>query len=541
VRARIVRALLAGAALALALPAAAGAATWSWNGPQDVAASPDGRNVYVSGYQTLSFGVDGETGSLTLLGHTEPGGYESQIAVSPDGRFVYSTTNGGVHILSRDAGTGLITHEETYVGDGTSASHRLRGIRDVQVSRDGRSLYLVEHQPSSLTVFDRDAATGRLTERQSFYDVGPFELALSPDDRHVYAAGGPIGIYARDPATGLLAAAGSAETQGTTWNLAVAPDGGRVYAGYTDYGVYERDPATGALTLVDYADLRYPNCRGCGSGSFISVAPDGGAIFSVDSDRGKIPALVQAAPHPTEGAVAARTYEHGTPRDMAWSPDGRLAFVLFSDDPYGGANRLSVYRRTADGIEPLGGFGPSFESPDDPRAYDTVGGSISIEDGALYTNTRDVSITITRPPGVASLRLSNVAGDFGGAPARRLTMRTQAFPWRLATTGPERSVKRVYVKFTKSGEPYELFDDVVLDERPPELLAARIAGSRLVSRARDNRSGVKRIQVTTNRRKPGKARRYSTRVGLAGSPRRVHVRVFDGAGNRSAWRIARKP
>lgn len=529
--------------LALALQAGpAAAATQQWRGPQDVGVAPDGRNVYVAGYQTLSFGLDGETGALSLLGHTEPGGFQSRIAVSPDGRSVYSTTSGGIHVHSRDASTGLITHEETYTGQGTPQAHTLRTITDIAVSNDGRSLYLLESQPSSLTVFDRDPGTGGLTERQSVYDVGSNELALTPDDRHLYVVGSPIRIFARDAATGLLADAGSVQTEGTTWNVAVAPDGRRVYAGYTDYGVYERDPATGALTLVKYAAVRYPNCRGCGGGPFISAAPDGGAIFSLDADRfDDTPALVQATPHATEGAVFARTYDYGRPIDMQWTRDGSLAFLLFADDPYDVANRIGVYRRTADGIEPVSSFGPTYESPDEPANYSSVTGAITIEGGALYTNTRDVTVTITRPPNVASIRLSNVAGDFSGSPAQRLTRRPQSFPWRLATTGPERSVKRVHVRFTKTGEPYELFDDIVLDERPPELLTAQIAGSRLVSRARDNRSGVKRMQVTTNRKKPGKARRYSSRVGLKGAPKRVHVRVFDGAGNSSSWRIARKP
>jgi hypothetical protein len=48
------------------------------------------------------------------------------------------------------------------------------------------------------------------------------------------------------------------------------------------------------------------------------------------------------------------------------------------------------------------------------------------------------------------------------------------------------------------------------------------------------------MQVTKDRRKPGKARRFATHVLVAGAPRTVYVRVADGAGNESGWRRVRR-
>lgn len=528
--------------LTLAAATQASAASISWWYGNESAASPDGRHLYVSGHRTMSFSLDPATGAASLIGHTEPGGPESQIAVAPDGRHAYTTGEGAIHVLARDPDSGLLTHHGTYTGERTATTHRLRSIHDIAISRDGRHVYVTERSPTGLTVLERDPATGLLTERQSFYE-GPLgyalELALAPDDRSLYVSGGGVGIWSRDTATGLLSPVRMQDTGGSAFAVAVAPDGRRVYAGMTGYSVYDREE-TGDLALVAHADMTYPSCRGCGNGAFISVAPDNGAVFSVD-DRG--PRIVQGTPHPTEGATLARTHDDklGSPRSMSWSPDGRLAFVMY--DVPGSLRhdvRMGIYRRTEEGIELAHVVGPELEVPDFNTKHHRA--AISIEDGALYTNGRDVDVTISTPGGGGSLRLSNVEGDFEASPFLRLSSTDQVFPWRLATSGPGRSVKRVYVRFTGSGGgAFDLFDDIVLDEQPPELLSARVRDKRLVVRARDNRSGVKRIQLATSRKKPGKSRAFSTRTKLPGGSKPVHVRVIDGAGNPSKWRTARRP
>jgi hypothetical protein len=169
--------------------------------------------------------------------------------------------------------------------------------------------------------------------------------------------------------------------------------------------------------------------------------------------------------------------------------------------------------------------------------------AVSVNDGAIYTNTPDVTVTVYCPR-VASARLSHTAGQFAGSSPMRVFGLETHLPWRLDTLTATRDVKRVHLRFTpmRAGESFpEIFDDIILDQRPPEVVTALITGSRLKLKARDNRSGVKRVQVTTNRKKPGKARGFSSRVKLSGRPRSVHVRVLDGAGNRSKWRVARRP
>ena len=547
---RRVATLLALAAIAIGATGA-DAATREWIAAHDVVASPDGRHVYASGGQTFSFRVlDG--GALELIGQSEPGATNSQIAISPDGRFVYvgrgqAFPTGAIVVMSRDPDTGLLTHEETFSGDGKPGNSAIGSVSDLEMSVDGRQLYVSERNPELLAVYGRDPDTGALTQRQALY-AGPelpvpftADLASSPDGRNVYLAGDSILNLRRDPATGLLTAVDTARDNATDFSVAVAPDGRRVYGGGGGkVDTWTRDPDTGSLTHLQHAALADPSCL-CDNGPLLSAAPDGRALFAAFPPD---PVLVQAQTT-DQGLAVQRRYVQGEdgmtglnhPNAMAWSPDGQFAYVTSAE---GSRNStLASFRRTADGLALVGVAGPQFESPFGEARFDRA--AITINDGAIYTNDPTVAVTIMNPRYFSSLRLSNTT-DFSGARAMRIVGEEQTYAWRLETTGPERSVKRVHVRFTPhDGTVTQLFDDIILDERPPEVLAARIDGSRLKLRARDNRSGVKRLQVTASRKKPGKARRFKSSVPVSRKSRTLHVRVYDGAGNKSRWQIARRP
>ena len=57
--------------------------------------------------------------------------------------------------------------------------------------------------------------------------------------------------------------------------------------------------------------------------------------------------------------------------------------------------------------------------------------------------------------------------------------------------------------------------------------------------ATDKVSGVRAMQVTTSRKRPGKAIRYAKRVVVRAATTDLWVRVRDGAGNWSGWKRAR--
>jgi hypothetical protein len=139
------------------------------------------------------------------------------------------------------------------------------------------------------------------------------------------------------------------------------------------------------------------------------------------------------------------------------------------------------------------------------------------------------------------------SNDAGFSPhERRKPSADNTYEWELASTGPDKLRKTVYARVLEGlGTPYAAFwptmtDDIVLDEAPPEVVAAHLVagGDKLAVSARDRISGVETVQVTGHRAHPGAWRKYRRRARYDAPSTRPYVRVRDRAGNRSAWRRA---
>jgi hypothetical protein len=187
-------------------------------------------------------------------------------------------------------------------------------------------------------------------------------------------------------------------------------------------------------------------------------------------------------------------------------------------------------------VRQVGRLDPTLEWND--GFYQTPG--VSIAHGAIYVN--DPNVTLKVVPlwwGPSSLRISNDAG-FASSEVRRLE-ESGLYAWHLDLgDARDRSVKHVYVRFTSDGmHAAETFsDDVILDQVAPRVLSARVRASRLTVKARDNRSGVRKLQLAISRARPQAARRFARTINLRHVPKRLWVRVIDGAGNKSRWRGA---
>jgi DNA-binding beta-propeller fold protein YncE len=149
-----------------------------------IALPPDGRSLYLTTtYPTNTldqFSRNVSTGVLAQLGGadaclgrqkacTDTGGLNQPrgIAFSPDGRFAYVTafSGNGVTVLARDAGTGRLTPASCVKQGKPSkecpgSARNLDGATDVDVSSDGRFVYVTSFRGDAITAFARDAATG---------------------------------------------------------------------------------------------------------------------------------------------------------------------------------------------------------------------------------------------------------------------------------------------------------------------------------------------------------------------------------------------
>ena len=139
------------------------------------------------------------------------------------------------------------------------------GPRHAAFHPDGRHLYVINEMQSTVTAFSYDARTGALAELQTLSTVpagfteptDTAEIAVRPDGKFVYGSNrghDSIAIFAVDPATGKLTAAGHQPTLGKKpRHFAIDPTGTYLLAANQEsdnIAVFRIDRASGRLTAV---------------------------------------------------------------------------------------------------------------------------------------------------------------------------------------------------------------------------------------------------------------------------------------------------
>jgi DNA-binding beta-propeller fold protein YncE len=261
------------------------------DGPDVVAVSPDGRNVYVGSFKGNALAVfsrrrstgalsqpAGTTGCITNtpisgcstgLALAAPEG----MALSGDGEEVYvaAAVSNALDVLARKPSTGALTQATNGTGcivesalAGCATGAQLGGADAVAVSHNDADVYVTSLLSNSVTAFTRTPSTGQLTQQAGtsacviyLLAVGcslgrtlsaPEGLAVSPDDTNVYAAAfgsGAIDVFNRNANSGAVTqkprAPGCVVSRATpdcthgrallgVSSLAVSPDGRYAYS-----------------------------------------------------------------------------------------------------------------------------------------------------------------------------------------------------------------------------------------------------------------------------------------------------------------------
>lgn len=250
----------------------------------------------------------------------------------------------------------------------------------ISISPDGAYVYASGHcgctqadPKTSLTVFRRDAETGRLEFVQQMGDVAfASSHALSPDGAHLYAGSLTIlRAFARDPSTGMVTLLASYEGGSggiadliRVGRIVVSADGAHVYVGGARIVpqpggsivvdavlAFARDETTGLLTFVGSEIAGLDEVSGIRE---LDIAPDGGHLY------------------------------------LASAPD---TLHVFERDPSSGILTLATsYVDGMGGINGLGGIASVVVSPDGAQVY-----TRSIDDFRLVTFARDVGTGALTP------------------------------------------------------------------------------------------------------------------------------------------------
>ncbi len=410
------------------------------NVPYGIAASPDGKSVYVASYSdeaVAEFERNTSTGKLTQLGsgnncitsgtkaltgcETEGAfGLERAIGVvvSPDGKNVYiaaGATNGegAVVAFERNTSTGALTQLPGSEGCISTANAKcahgvaIDGPEDIVISPDGRNVYTNSNQNNAVLEFKREAS-GALTQ------------LAAPNACLMKAPTEP----ACTEATGLERALG----------VAISPGGEDVYASSSfedDEAEFARNVGTGALTAfpAPYECIGKTGKNTCGTSGAtgiagarrVTVSPDGVNLYVAGQNDHAIVELTRTV-KPT---VSRIDLKRGSPSGGEQVYIKGSGFAEGAKVLFGVEESTSVTVHSASSIVAISPAGTEGQIP--VKVENAVGASAETSaDEFTYTDApavAGVSAAIGSEAGGTSVKItgSELAGAtavrFGGTPA----------------------------------------------------------------------------------------------------------------------------
>jgi DNA-binding beta-propeller fold protein YncE len=269
-------------------------------------------------------------GSLTRVGfvHARAIGDPQGLALSPGGGNVYVTSAGAdaVAVFRRNRITGALRQLRGRAGcvrnRGGRGCRRGRSLADpwtLEVSPDGRNVYVLSLASDAIVAFRRNRRTGALRQVGRRPLPGPSGLALSPNGRFVYAGGAPgVTAFRRNVRTGRLTrifGPGGGLTQVT--DVAVDPTGTRLYASSSGASQVTVFSLAGGVPSPASC-INQTGAGGCATGrtlngaSELALSPDGRQLYAAAEFSGAVAIL---APDPATGALSQPAGSLGCIRD----------------------------------------------------------------------------------------------------------------------------------------------------------------------------------------------------------------------------------
>ena len=322
-----------------------------------------------SGDGLVTFQRDAATGEIAgeallregdggAMGIVEP----EDVLVSPDGDFVYTADRtGAVAVFARDDLTGQLSFVEAHF-DNMAGVDGIGKARGLALSPGAEHLYVVsgvnaadEH---SLAVFERHAGTGALTFVQAIFDnlagadglEGASDVEVSPDGRHVYVTADrddAVAVFARDGGSGTLTfvqalfdGMGGINRLDDPRGIAIRSDGSiiAVTAQTADTVlVFARESMAGTLTLVEEGTNGTLGATGLRDPIAVIYDPGGEHTYIAARDLSGPGGVVALASAPGTGVHSfvedvnddnAGIFSLGSMQGVTISSDGRFLYVI---------------------------------------------------------------------------------------------------------------------------------------------------------------------------------------------------------------------
>jgi 6-phosphogluconolactonase len=222
-----------------------------------------------------AFAVGARTGALTYLNReAAQGAGPCHVSVDRTGRWVlvasYHSGSAAVLPLRDDGRVGPATHMVAYSGSGPNPAHQDRPhAHSINLDAANRFVLVCNQGIDRVFIYELDAEQGKLVPnpRQAWAETspgsGPRHLDFHPNGRFVYVIneqGSSIAVFAFDAAAGTLAEVHTISTlpegwsgENSTADVHVHPSGRFVYGsnrGHDSLEIFACDPASGRLTYV---------------------------------------------------------------------------------------------------------------------------------------------------------------------------------------------------------------------------------------------------------------------------------------------------
>jgi 6-phosphogluconolactonase (cycloisomerase 2 family) len=413
-------------------------------GANDIAISPDGRNVYVTAHfdrSIATFSRDTSSGSLKYISYIPNVALAkynlsaaSCVAVSFDGRNVCVGSGIAINSFNRDLTNGSLTFKSA-IFDTTRGVDGLNWPGAIAFSNDGKNVYAVSYGDDALTTLNCDSS-GNLTYVSCLKDNlnnvdgldGANDLFVSPDGKNIYVTAGndsALSVFSRNLSTGELTfstifknGVNGIDCLKNAMALAMSPDGNNLYVMSKDpfISIFNRNQSDGSLFFAGkvIVNVASPISYNCG----FAISPDGKSVYAGEDRNGVVHLFARASSTGTLAYVKTITITYGlgsSPHSFAISGDGRNMYVtpLFHMD-----NDLGILSRNTSSGElsfsdtlvdeagsPGGLLGAAYVtmSPDEKFIY-----VASPSDSSIGIFSRDTSTGI--PAFVSRVKRPNLGG-----------------------------------------------------------------------------------------------------------------------------------